>query len=163
GDAAGLDALRHAGAVEALSEHPSARAVAAAAREASAPSDAQGTEPRVGADGVGGGSLQALDFRSAPGGGGAAVGRTAHAWAAAGAVVVGGGGRARAGRGLGDPVKPTSAEAVRELRGLGLRPYLLTGDGEGAAREAARAVGIAEQDVVARVLPDQKVDVVARL
>ena len=64
---------------------------------------------------------------------------------------------------LRDPVKPTSAEAVAELKGLGLRPYLLTGDGEGAAREAARAVGIAESDVVARVLPDQKVDVVARL
>ncbi|SMF11260.1 Cu+-exporting ATPase [Cellulosimicrobium cellulans J34] len=207
GDTAALDALRHAGAVEALSEHPIARAVAAAAREVSAPVDAQGTEPRVGADGVVVGSLQALDFRSAPGGGVEAVVRTAHSglslgtdggaglharrvlvgqpsWLAregvapdpalddafaaaessgASAVVVAWGGRARAVLVLRDPVKPTSAEAVRELRGLGLRPYLLTGDGEGAAREAARAVGIAEQDVVARVLPDQKVDVVARL
>ncbi|MFH6688558.1 HAD-IC family P-type ATPase, partial [Cellulosimicrobium funkei] len=81
----------------------------------------------------------------------------------ASAVVVAWDGRARAVLVLRDPVKPTSAEAVRELRELGLRPYLLTGDGEGAALEAARAVGIAETDVVARVVPDEKVDVVARL
>ena len=44
---------------------------------------------------------------------------------------------------LRDPVKPTSAQAVAELRALGLRPVLLTGDNEGAARAAAREVGIA--------------------
>ncbi|WP_372469933.1 heavy metal translocating P-type ATPase [Cellulosimicrobium marinum] len=81
----------------------------------------------------------------------------------ASAVVVAWDGAARAVLVLRDPVKPTSAEAVRELRELGLRPYLLTGDGEGSAREAARAVGIADADVVARVLPHEKVDVVARL
>jgi Cu+-exporting ATPase len=198
------DALRHAGAVEALSEHPIARAVAEAARRTAASSSTGGDAP-VGADGVMIGSLQAFDFRSAPGGGVEAVVRTAHSglslgdgggltarrvlvgqpsWLAregvspdpaldgafaaaeasgASAVVVAWDGRARAVLVLRDPVKPTSAEAVRELTDLGLRPYLLTGDGEGAAREAARAVGIAESDVVARVLPDQKVDVVARL
>ncbi|MCZ2263284.1 HAD-IC family P-type ATPase, partial [Isoptericola sp. QY 916] len=62
-----------------------------------------------------------------------------------------------------DPVKATSAEAVRELRDLGLRPVLLTGDGEGAARVAAREVGIAEEDVIARVLPQDKAAVVTRL
>ncbi|GED10463.1 heavy metal translocating P-type ATPase [Cellulosimicrobium cellulans] len=199
------DALRHAGAVEALSEHPIARAIAAASRAVSTVPASTGGGARVGADGVVIGSLQAFDFRSAPGGGVEAVVRTAHSglslgegggltarrvlvgqasWLAregvgsdpvlddafaaaeatgASAVVVAWDGRARAVLVLRDPVKPTSAEAVAELKGLGLRPYLLTGDGEGAAREAARAVGIAESDVVARVLPDQKVDVVARL
>ncbi|WP_251152279.1 heavy metal translocating P-type ATPase [Cellulosimicrobium sp. Marseille-Q4280] len=233
-----LDALRHAGAVEALSEHPIARAIAAAARDVSGPQvtgvssrpdttpasselsgpQVTGASPRpdtaVGADGVRIGSLQAFDFRSTAGGGVEAVVRAAHsglslgsgpeearsgadgslnarrvlvgqpAWLAgqgvttspplqdafadaertgASAVVVAWGGTARAVLVLRDPVKPTSAEAVAELKGLGLRPYLLTGDGEGAAREAARAVGIAEADVIARVLPDQKVDVVVRL
>ena len=62
---------------------------------------------------------------------------------------------------LRDPVKPTSAQAVAELRALGLRPVLLTGDNEGAARAAAREVGIT--DVVAQVLPADKVAVVERL
>jgi Cu+-exporting ATPase len=64
---------------------------------------------------------------------------------------------------LRDPVKATSADAVAELRALGLRPVLLTGDNAGAAREAARAVGIDAADVVAQVLPADKVDVVRRL
>jgi Cu+-exporting ATPase len=64
---------------------------------------------------------------------------------------------------LRDPVKATSAQAVAELDGLGLRPVLLTGDSEGAAREAARQVGIAASDVVARVLPQDKTRAVARL
>ncbi|WP_130782095.1 copper-translocating P-type ATPase, partial [Cellulomonas biazotea] len=64
---------------------------------------------------------------------------------------------------LRDPVKPTSAQAVAELRALGLRPVLLTGDNAGAARAAARTVGIAEEDVVAQVLPADKVAVVERL
>ena len=64
---------------------------------------------------------------------------------------------------LRDPVKPTSAQAVAELRALGLRPVLLTGDNAGAARAAAREVGIAEDDVVAHVLPADKVAVVERL
>jgi hypothetical protein len=51
----------------------------------------------------------------------------------------------------------------RELRGLGLRPVLLTGDNERAARAVAAQVGIDEVDVVAEVLPAEKVDVVRRL
>ncbi|MBX9244532.1 HAD-IC family P-type ATPase, partial [Actinotalea ferrariae] len=62
---------------------------------------------------------------------------------------------------LRDPVKPTSAEAIRELRALGLRPVLLTGDNAGAARTVAAEVGI--DDVVAEVLPADKVAVVQRL
>ena len=64
---------------------------------------------------------------------------------------------------LRDPLKPTSAQAVAELRALGLRPVLLTGDNPGAARAAAREAGIADEDVVAQVLPEDKVAAVARL
>ncbi|MBD8058129.1 copper-translocating P-type ATPase [Cellulomonas sp. JH27-2] len=62
---------------------------------------------------------------------------------------------------LRDPVKDSSRQAVDELRALGLRPVLLTGDNPGAAQAAAREVGI--DDVVARVLPEDKVSVVRRL
>ncbi|MGF0118447.1 heavy metal translocating P-type ATPase [Promicromonospora sp. Marseille-Q5078] len=81
----------------------------------------------------------------------------------ASAVVVAWDGAARGVVVLRDPVKATSARAVAELRALGLRPVLLTGDGEGAARVAAREVGIADEDVIARVLPQDKAAVVARL
>jgi Cu+-exporting ATPase len=60
-------------------------------------------------------------------------------------------------------VKPTSAEAVRMLRGLGLRPVLLTGDNAAVARAVAAEVGIAEADVIAEVMPEDKVAVVRRL
>ncbi len=79
------------------------------------------------------------------------------------AVVVAWDGSARGVVVLRDPVKHTSREAVAELRALGLRPYLVTGDNAGAAREVAAAVGIDPADVVAGVLPDGKVDVVKRL
>jgi Cu+-exporting ATPase len=62
---------------------------------------------------------------------------------------------------VADSVKPTSAEAVAELRGLGLRPVLLTGDNERAAAAVAAEVGI--DDVIAGVLPRGKVDAVQRL
>ncbi len=62
---------------------------------------------------------------------------------------------------VADTLKPTSAEAVGRLRELGLRPILLTGDNEPAARAVAAQVGITE--VVAEVLPADKVDVVRRL
>ncbi len=62
---------------------------------------------------------------------------------------------------VADTVKPTSAEAVRRLRDLGLTPVLLTGDHERAARAVAAEVGI--ERVVAGVLPAGKVDVVAGL
>jgi Cu+-exporting ATPase len=55
---------------------------------------------------------------------------------------------------VGDTVKETSAEAVRDLRRLGLRPVLMTGDHEATAAAVAREVGI--DDVVAGVLPEGK-------
>lgn len=62
-----------------------------------------------------------------------------------------------------DTVKPTSATAVAKLRELGLNPHLLTGDNEGAARAVAKAVGIADADVTAGVLPSDKVAVIRHL
>jgi Cu+-exporting ATPase len=62
---------------------------------------------------------------------------------------------------VADAVKPTSADAIRELKALGLRPVLLTGDNATTAKAVAREVGIDE--VIAEVLPADKVDVVRRL
>jgi Cu+-exporting ATPase len=62
---------------------------------------------------------------------------------------------------VADTVKPTSALAVRRLRALGPAPVLLTGDNEATAQAVAREVGIDE--VIADVLPADKVNVVKRL
>jgi Cu+-exporting ATPase len=70
-------------------------------------------------------------------------------------------GQARGCIALADPVKPSSAAAIAELRGLGLRPILLTGDSETTARAVAQQVGIDE--VIAEVLPAEKAGVIARL
>ncbi|MGW0930864.1 heavy metal translocating P-type ATPase [Streptomyces sp. NPDC002644] len=164
--------LRLAGAVEHASEHPVARAIAA------------GAEERVGA-------LPAVeDFVNLPGRGvrgrvaghevtvgrltadGAAVelppalARAKDAAEDAGrtAVVVSWDGAPRGVLAVADTVKATSAEAVAELRRLGLRPVLLTGDNRRAAASVARAVGIGDEaDVIAEVLPEDKVAAVRRL
>jgi Cu+-exporting ATPase len=145
----GGEVLRLAGAVEAASEHPIGRAIAAAARE------------RFGA-------LPAVtDFRSTPGVGvtGVVEGRAVSVGRAGGAGVTTVGvtwdGEVRGTLAVADTIKPTSARAVAELRELGLRPVLLTGDNAGAARAIAAEAGIDE--VVAEVLPEGKVDVVKRL
>ena len=77
------------------------------------------------------------------------------------AVLVGWAGEARGVLAVADVVKPTSAEAVRRLRALHLRPVLVTGDHQAAARTVAAEAGI--DDVVADVLPAQKVAEVVRL
>ncbi|MEU2052296.1 heavy metal translocating P-type ATPase [Streptomyces bungoensis] len=77
------------------------------------------------------------------------------------AVAVAWDGEARGVLTVADAIKETSAEAVAELRGLGLKPVLLTGDNQLVAESVARAVGIDE--VIAEVLPQDKVDVVKRL
>jgi Cu+-exporting ATPase len=64
---------------------------------------------------------------------------------------------------VADGIKDSSVEAVAELRALGLRPVLLTGDNERAARAVAAEVGIDEADVIAEVLPAEKVAEVRRL
>jgi Cu+-exporting ATPase len=100
------------------------------------------------------------DWGLAPGGElGAAIDRARGAGRTA--VAVAWDGRLRGVLVVADTVKPTSAEAVRLLRGLGLRPVLLTGDHEAVARAVADEVGI--EDVVAGVLPEGKVDAVRDL
>jgi Cu+-exporting ATPase len=79
------------------------------------------------------------------------------------AVYVGWEGRVRGVVIVADRPKPTSAEAIAQLRDLGLRPVLLTGDNERAARAVAVEVGIESADVIAEVLPSDKVEVVRRL
>ncbi|WP_261718458.1 heavy metal translocating P-type ATPase [Streptomyces sp. FZ201] len=157
-------ALRLAGALEHASEHPVARAVAV------------GAEERVGE------LPRAEHFENVPGRGvrglvegrEVAVGRLfaelpqelARAREKAEsdgrtAVVVGWDGSARAVLAVADTVKETSAEAVRELRALGLTPVLLTGDNRAVAEAVAREVGI--EQVIAEVLPEEKVEAVRRL
>ncbi len=64
---------------------------------------------------------------------------------------------------VADTVKPTSAAAIERFRRLGLRPVLLTGDNQATATAVAAEVGVAPVDVIAGVLPDQKVAEVVRL
>ncbi|TQL81562.1 heavy metal translocating P-type ATPase [Microbacterium saperdae] len=76
-------------------------------------------------------------------------------------VAVGWDGQARGILVVADTVKPSSAEAIAQFRAIGLTPILLTGDNEAVARQIAAEVGITE--VIAEVLPKDKVDVVTRL
>jgi P-type Cu+ transporter len=145
GETVADDVLRLAGAVEAASGHPVARAVAAGARV------------RVGV-------LPAVHgFRNLPGLGvrGVVDGHEVELGRRDGGIGVIVDGAARATLHVRDTVKPTSAEAVRALRGLGLHPVLLTGDARATAEAVARAVGIDE--VIAEVLPHEKSAVVERL
>jgi len=166
-------ALALVGALEDASEHPVARAIASAARER------------------GGGELEAVtEFSSQEGigvrgivaGHAVVAGRPtlfAEARAHRGvspeleqaradaeaegltAVIGGWDGVARAVFVVADQIKASSPEAVRRLRELGLRPVLLTGDNETTARAVAAQAGV--DDVIAEVLPAQKVAVVRRL
>ena len=79
------------------------------------------------------------------------------------AILVGWDGQARGVVTVADRTKPTSPAAVAELRSLGLRPILLTGDNRRAAEAVAAEVGIDPADVVAEVLPAGKVETVRTL
>ncbi|MBP5803933.1 cadmium-translocating P-type ATPase [Microbacterium maritypicum] len=76
-------------------------------------------------------------------------------------VAVGWDGQARGILVVADTVKPSSAEAIAQFTAIGLTPILLTGDNEAVARQIAAEVGI--EEVIAEVLPKDKVDVVSRL
>ena len=165
--------LRRAGAVENASEHPIAQAIAqgAAARGAAG---ADGTLPEVtdfenlAGRGVRGtvegarvlvGRENLLDGAAMP-----AELATAKASAEARgetAVVVVWGGEARGVLVVADTVKPTSREAITQLKGLGLTPVLLTGDNRAVAEHIAAEVGIDE--VIAEVMPEDKIAEVTRL
>jgi Cu+-exporting ATPase len=170
-DGTGTDeVLRRAGAVEAASEHPIGQAVARGA------TDRVGDLPDV----TGFANLEGLGVRGTVEGTEVLVGRlrlleregldvpaalrraAADAEAAGRtAIVAGWDGRARGVLAVADAVKATSRQAVTALRDLGLTPVLLTGDNSTVARAVAAEVGIDE--VVAEVLPADKVDVVKRL
>ncbi|MEV7426318.1 heavy metal translocating P-type ATPase [Streptomyces sp. NPDC091212] len=166
------DLLRLAGALEHASEHPIARAVA------------EGAAERVGTLPV------PEDFANVPGlgvrgvveGHAVLVGRAAllAEWeirlpeelerarteaetAGRTAIAVAWDGEARGVLEVADAVKETSPEAVRRLRALGLTPILLTGDNSAVARSVAAEVGIDSGNVIAEVLPEDKVDVVKKL
>jgi P-type Cu+ transporter len=64
---------------------------------------------------------------------------------------------------VADTIKDTSAEAIAQFRALGLRPILLTGDNARAAHAVAALVGIEPQDVISEVLPADKVTAVKAL
>jgi len=171
--------LRLAGALEDASEHPIARAIAVGAAER------VGTLPTVedfaNVEGLGVQGIVAGDDGTSHAvlvgrarlledwsqhltpelvsvmGAAASKGRTA--------VAVGSDGEARGVLVVADTVKPTSAEAIRELRDLGLTPVLLTGDNAAVARSIAEEVGIepGPDTVIAEVMPADKVDVIKRL
>jgi Cu+-exporting ATPase len=163
--------LSLAGAVEVASEHPIAHAIARAATE-KAP------------------LLPVAGFYSAPGGGvrGTVNGRSVVAGRAAwlvenginpapdhyealsaqeqsGATViwVGVDGEPTGLIALKDTLKPGSAAAIAQLKELGLRPILLTGDNASAASAVAAQVGIPAEDVLAGVLPEGKVEAIRGL
>jgi P-type Cu+ transporter len=78
-------------------------------------------------------------------------------------VVVASDGVARGIVAVSDTARPTSGEALSSLRSLGLTPILLTGDHAAVARSVAAQIGLSADDVVADVLPQDKVAVVRRL
>ncbi|MDP3713149.1 MAG: heavy metal translocating P-type ATPase [Mycobacteriales bacterium] len=169
GDTTETELLRVVGAVEEASEHPVGRAIAKAAAEA-------GPLPAVESFA----SHQGLGVQGVVEGLAVVAGRPALLadWGVPldatatdalrrqqelgrTAVLVAWDGALRGVVAVADTVKPTSAEAVTRMRALGLTPVLLTGDNEATARAVAAAVGIDE--VVAEVLPADKVAHVRRL
>ncbi|MFB1297636.1 heavy metal translocating P-type ATPase [Mycobacterium sp. pW049] len=164
------EVLRIAGAVESPSEHPIAAAIAAGAREKLGelpPVEAFVNLRGLGVEGfVEGrralvGRLRLLSDRTfgIPDELRAAVQRAESDGRTA--VVVGWDGSARGVLMVADAVKPSSAEAVSLMKKIGLMPIMVTGDNEAVARAVAAEVGIDE--VVAGVLPQDKVDTVKRL
>ncbi|MFF4601542.1 heavy metal translocating P-type ATPase [Streptomyces sp. NPDC001339] len=165
------EVLRLAGALEHASEHPVARAIATGAESRTgaalpAPEDFANV-PGLGVQGVVEGHAvlvgreRLLAERSQPLPPALAEAKAAAEAEGRTAVAVGWDGAARAVLVVSDAVKPTSAEAVRGLRALGLTPVLLTGDNKAVAEAVAAEVGIDE--VIAEVLPEDKVAVVERL
>ena len=168
----GGEALRLAAAVEALSTHPIAAAIVAAAEDMRL---AKNSLPA------------ATDYETLPGRGVAAtvegrrvqVGKAGWmaelgvdtapmaAWAddmaASGATVMfaAEGGNLLAGFALADTLRPTSAAAVADLNALGVRTVMLTGDNDRAARAIGGQLGVSE--VRAQLLPQDKQDVIADL
>lgn len=164
------EVLRIAGAVENSSEHPIARAVAKAAVEqlgklpdVEAFTNLEGRGVRATVEGhdvhVGRATLMTnagLEIDDALT---AALDRAQEQGKTA--VVVGWDGAARGVLVVSDEIKPTSKQAITQLKALGLTPILLTGDNATVARQVGAEVGI--ENVIAEVLPEDKVAAVAQL
>ncbi|MBO4208483.1 heavy metal translocating P-type ATPase [Micromonospora echinofusca] len=167
--------LRLAGALEHASEHPIARAVATGAAQSA---DATGGLPPV----TGFANVEGLGVTGTVDGRTVTVGRerllterglelpeelrravTEAEAAGRTAVLAGWDGRVRGALVVADVVKPESRDAIARLRALGLTPILLTGDNATVAGRVATEVGIEAAQVIAGVLPAEKVDVVRRL
>ena len=163
-----LELLRHAGAVEDSSEHPIARAIARGAAAEAGPLPVLEDFENLAGRGVRGtvegravlvGRTSLLEGRALSEPLQAALeaaqarGRTA--------VVVVRDGAADGVLVVADAVKPSSAQAISQFKGLGLSPLLLTGDHRAVAEQIAAEVGI--EEVIAEVLPQDKVDVITRL
>ncbi|RKN50386.1 heavy metal translocating P-type ATPase [Micromonospora endolithica] len=161
--------LRLAGALEAASEHPIAQAIAVGASRAGALAsvtdfanvEGLGVTGTIDGRDVLVGRLRLLRERGLDVPDEVARAVTAAEGEGRTAVLAGWDGRARGVLAVADVVKPTSRAAVTRLRALGLTPVLLTGDNTTVARAVAAEVGIDE--VIAEVLPADKVDVVKRL
>ena len=154
-DIEGADAdtvLARAAAVESASEHPVATAIVAAARGrglAVSPVTDFVNEPGTGVRGVVDGVTARVARASDD------DGRTS--------VAVSWGGAQHGVIRLVDAVKPSSPEAIAELKAMGITPVLLTGDNAAVAARVAAEVGIAPDDVIAGVLPSEKADVIKKL
>jgi len=162
--------LRLAGAIEAASEHPVAAAISAAARQqvGALPDIADfanrpghGVTATVEGHGVRAGRIDWI----APGGLPDTLVRVHADAEQAGmtVVAVAWDGAVRGLLAVSDTVKPSSAAAIAQLRAMGLRSVLLTGDNRRAALHVAAQVGIGDGDVIAGVLPEGKVDAVREL
>ena len=164
------EVLRIAGAAEAASEHPIAHAISAGARDKLGDLPSVTSFENLRGLGVRGvvedrtvllGRLRLFDEQ------GFEVAADVHAAVQQAetkgrtAVVVGWDGRVRGVVTVADTVKETSAEAVSLMKQLGLTPIMVTGDNEAVARAVAAEVGI--EQVIAGVLPQEKVDTVIRL
>jgi Cu+-exporting ATPase len=173
-DLATDDVLRMAGSLEDASEHPIASAIAAGARSAGlalAPIDGFANHQGLGVTGTVEGhrvaagraafvseqmGVDALPAElTAAADDALALGRTV--------VFVGWDQQVRGALVVADTIKPSSADAIQGLRRLGLRPLVVTGDNARAAAAVAAEVGIDPSDVIAEVMPEDKLAVVARL
>lgn len=171
--ATGVDAdelLSVAAAVEHGSEHPVAKAVVAGAAERGLDTErveqfvshgGKGVQGLVGERAVVIGRTELMEDWSITVPEMLADAKTRAEQAGRTAIVVAWDGQARGVLVIADAVKPTSAQAISEMRALGLTPVLLTGDNAATARTVADQVGI--DQVIAEVLPSDKLDVVKKL
>ncbi|RDI66762.1 heavy metal translocating P-type ATPase [Nocardia pseudobrasiliensis] len=162
--------LAVAAAVEHGSEHPVARAVVAGAAERGLRPEpvrqfvshgGKGVQGMVGERAVVIGRVELLDDWAVTVPEALAQAKSEAEAAGRTAIVVAWDGIARGVLVIADAIKDTSAAAIADMRALGLTPVLLTGDNAAAARTVADRVGIDE--VIAEVLPSDKLDVVERL